>query len=85
MTLTLKPDTELLLRTVAEERGMAPEQLHEDLLRDALAKAETKRHETQASRKDRIQRFQQWAESSGHNTPLLSADAISRDTIYGDR
>ena len=41
MTLTLTPDTETRLRTVAEERGQDPIQLHEDLLRQALAEAET--------------------------------------------
>ncbi|MGI4789295.1 MAG: hypothetical protein ACRYFS_10660 [Janthinobacterium lividum] len=85
MTLTLSLDTETLLRTVADERGMAPEQLHEDLLREALAEAETKRQKTQTARKDRIQRFHHWSESSGHNTPLLSDSAISRASIYGDR
>ena len=41
MTLTLTPDTEILLRTVAEERGLDPIQFHEDLLRQALAEAES--------------------------------------------
>lgn len=43
MTLTLTQDTEARLRTVAEEQGMDPAQLHEDLLRRALAEAEARR------------------------------------------
>ena len=85
MTPTLNPDTEAQLLSVAEERGIAPEQLHEDLLREALAEAKTKQQETAAARQARIHRFQQWAESSGRNTPLLSDKAISRSTIYGDQ
>lgn len=37
------------------------------------------------SREERTQRFQQWAASNPHNTPLLSDEAISRATIYGER
>lgn len=33
----------------------------------------------------RIQQFHQWAESNDHNSPLLTDEAISRDTIYGAR
>ncbi len=85
MTLTLNPDVEVSLRSVADERGIAPEQLHEDLLREALAEAATKRQVTASARQARVERFQRWAESNGHNTPLLSDDAISRSTIYGER
>ena len=85
MTLTLNPDIEVRLRSVADERGIAPEQLHEDLLREALVEAGTRRQETVTARKARIHRFQQWAESNGHSTPLLSDNAISRSTIYGEQ
>ena len=84
MTLTLNSDIEMSLRNVADERGVAPEQLHEDLLRAALAEARTKRQETVTARQARIDRFQQWAESNGRHTPLLSDGAISRSTIYGE-
>jgi hypothetical protein len=41
MALTLNPDTERRLQTVAEEQGRDPAELHEDLLRQALALMET--------------------------------------------
>lgn len=85
MTLTLNPEIEVRLRSVADERGVAPEQLHEDLLWEALAEAQTQKHQTAASRKMRIERFEQWAKTNGHNTPLLSDEAISRSTLYGER
>lgn len=40
MTLTLTPDTAILLRTAAEERGLDPADLHESLLKQALAESE---------------------------------------------
>ncbi len=85
MTLTLNPEIEVRLRSVADERGVAPEKLHEDLLRAALAETRATEQQTAMARTARIQRFQQWAQSSGYDTPLLSDDAISRSTIYGER
>ncbi len=48
MTLTLTPDTETRLRTMAEGYGLNPAELHEDLLRQALAAAEAELSETLA-------------------------------------
>ena len=48
MTLTLAPETENRLRTVAEGRGLEPAALHEDLLQQALAEAEFELSETLA-------------------------------------
>lgn len=36
-------------------------------------------------REARIRRFEQWAENNARDTPLLSDEAISRETIYGGR
>ena len=46
MTLTLTPDTETRLRTVAAGRGQAPEQALESLLAQALADAEAELQDT---------------------------------------
>ena len=48
MTLTLIPETEARLRTLAEGFGLEPAELYEELLRRALTKAEAKLHETLA-------------------------------------
>ena len=53
--MTLDPDIGVRLRSAADERGIAPEQLHEDLLREALAEARTKRQEAAAARHARIE------------------------------
>ncbi len=46
--LTLAPDTEMRLRTVAAGRGLAPEQALEPLLAHALSEAEAELQETLA-------------------------------------
>ena len=45
-----------------------------------------KREATQASTpQERAMAFRAWAESHSHTTPLLSNDAISRESLYGER
>ena len=34
---------------------------------------------------EKAQAFREWAESHSHDTPILSNEAISRKTIYGNR
>jgi hypothetical protein len=38
-----------------------------------------------ASPHERAKAFREWAKSHPHNTPLLSDEAISRESIYGER
>ena len=38
-----------------------------------------------ATPKEKAQAFREWAESHSHDRPILSDEAISRETIYGDR
>ena len=55
MTLTLAPETEIRLRTMAEGFGLEPAVLHEDLLQRALAKAEAGLNETLAERNESVE------------------------------
>lgn len=48
MTLTLTPDTEMRLRTIAAGRGLAPEQALEALVTQALTEAEAELQDTLA-------------------------------------
>ena len=38
-----------------------------------------------ATPEEKAQAFREWAESHSQNTPILSDEAISRETIYGER
>jgi hypothetical protein len=83
MALTLTLETETRLRTVAEGRGMDPNKLHEDLLRQAVTDAETQ------SPKTLVQGSPEWEQklwSLGKNShgTALSLEATSREVIYED-
>lgn len=57
MTLTIAPETETRLRTVAEGHGLAPEQALEVLLGRALTDAEPEMRETIAGLRQSAQEF----------------------------
>ena len=59
MTVTLAPETETRLRTMAEGFGWEPAVLHEDLLQQALAKAEAGLYDMLAGRNKSIETDQQ--------------------------
>ncbi len=56
MTLTLTPDTEAVLQTLAAQRGQAPEQIVEALVRHA-AQEERERQETLSGLRQSVQQF----------------------------
>ena len=57
MTLTIAPETETRLRTVAEGNGLAPEQALEVLLGRALTDAEAEMRQTMAGLRQSTQEF----------------------------
>lgn len=84
MTLTLNRETEARLRLVAEGRGMDPQQLHEDLLRQALAEAEAEqqreRRETMAGLGESVEAFEagRWITSDELDRRLTARAATAR-------
>lgn len=84
MTLTLTPDTETHLRTVAEAKGLDPQQVLVDLLRRALAEVKMEKESlplravalndplTRLPGRNtfHMQMIRQWQESSRTNAPL---------------
>ncbi len=75
MTLTLTPETETRLRTVALGSGLAPEQALEVLLGRALTEAETERQETMA---DLRQSAKEFAEGKWLTPEELDAELRTR-------
>jgi len=71
--LTLTPDTEMRLRTVAAGRGLAPEQALEALLGHALSEAEAELQETLAGLRASAADF-----AAGRWTTPEGLDAILR-------
>jgi hypothetical protein len=84
MTITPKPEQERVL-TEAIQAGLI--QSPEDALDIALQSLQTKLaigQETETP-EEWIARFHAWVHSHPTDTPLLSDEAISRESIYGDR
>jgi hypothetical protein len=84
MTIILKPEQEKILAEAIQAGLVAsPEDALEialEALRDKLA-AEAPR----LTAEEWIREFRAWVQSHPTDTPLLSDEAISRESIYGDR
>ncbi|MBP0030315.1 hypothetical protein [Roseofilum sp. Guam] len=67
-----------------EERSLLEEKLkaHQE---QALAEGQERPFYETATPAERAKAFREWAESHPRNQPYLSDEAISRESIYGDR
>jgi hypothetical protein len=86
MTLTLKlsPEQEAALWAQAQARGMSIEQWLLDLT-EQLAPLTSIAHLQKTDPKEWSRQFHEWAEGHDRTPPLLSDEAISRESIYPDR
>ena len=83
MTIELKPEQERILREALREGRF---QSVEQALDEALHSIVPSRSVGPAlSATERAAAFRSWAESHPRNTPVLSDEAISRETIYSHR
>lgn len=86
MTLTLNRETEARLLLMAEGRGLDPQQLHEDLLRQALADAEIaqekEQRETMAGLDESAAAFSagRWITSDELDRRLTARAAVARES-----
>jgi len=84
LTLELSPERAAALKAQAQARGMSIEQWLLDLA-EQLAPSTSIAHLQKTNPKEWARQFHEWAESHDRTTPLLSDDAISRESIYPDR
>jgi hypothetical protein len=84
LTLELSPEREAALKAQAQARGMSVEQWLLDLA-EQLAPSTSIAHLQKTNPKEWARQFHEWAESHDRTTPLLSDEAISRESIYPDR
>ena len=81
VTLNLNPDVEKGLMALAREEGLSiSDYLQEVMVREA-ARVSIR---TPATGEEKAEAFLAWAESFP-DTPSLSEEAISRDSMYPDR
>jgi hypothetical protein len=84
LTLELSPEREAALKAQAQARGMSVEEWLLQLA-DQLAPPTSIAHLQKTNPKEWMRQFRAWAESHDRTTPLLSDEAVSRESIYPDR
>jgi hypothetical protein len=84
LKLELPPEREAALRARALARGMSVEQWLLELA-EQLAPSTSIAHLQKKDPEEWARRFHEWAEGHDRTTPLLSDEAIRRDSIYPDR
>jgi hypothetical protein len=84
VTLELSPERKAALTTQAHARGISLEQWLLELT-EQLAPPTSIAHLKKTNPQEWARQFHAWAESHDRTTPLLSDEAISRDSIYPDR
>lgn len=84
VTLELSPEIEAALKSQAQARGLSIEQWLLQLAQQN-APSVSIAHLQKTNPKEWARQFRAWAESHDPNTPVLSDEAMSRDSIYPDR
>jgi hypothetical protein len=90
ITLELSPETEILLTAQANAQGVSVQQLIQNAVELLLATSNSANSNTPSqldpnSTEEWIQAFLNWSNSHSLDTPLLSNEAVSRESIYRDR
>ena len=84
LKLELSPEREAALKAQAHARGMSVEEWLLELTEQA-APSTSIAHLQKTNPKEWARRFRAWADSHDPNTPVLSDEAMSRESIYPDR
>ena len=86
MVIALNPEQEQVVGRAIEagliEKAEDAVELGVETIRQRL---ETASHASSLSKEERKKAFRAWIDSFPTDTPLLSDEAISRESIYGDR
>ena len=84
ITIELSPEREAVLKTQAQARGLTLQQLVLDLL-DQHATPASVAHLQRTDPEEWARHFDAWIHSHDPNAPVLSDEAMSRESIYPDR
>ena len=84
VTIELSEGQAATLKVQAEAQGLTVERWLEQVAAQ-LAPAASIAHLQKTNPTEWARRFHEWAESHDRTTPLLSEQAVSRDSIYPDR
>jgi hypothetical protein len=84
LTLELSPEREAALKAQAQARGKTVEQWLVELT-EQLVPSTSIAHLQKTNPKEWARQFRAWADSHDPNMPVLSDEAMSRESIYPDR
>jgi hypothetical protein len=84
LLLEISPEREAALNAIAHARGMTVEQWLLELA-DQIVPATSIAHLQKTDPEEWARQFHAWAEGHSLTAPLLSDEAISRESIYPDR
>jgi hypothetical protein len=84
LTIELSDEQAVALRAQAEAQGLTLEQWLRQLAEQHLKLASIA-HLQRADPKEWARQFRAWANGHDPNGPVLSAEAMSRESIYPDR
>lgn len=80
--LEVEPEVASKIQARARERGVSVDVYLLELIDEEGTKSDTS---SDLSSQERVRLLREWASSHSNNTPLLSDNAISRESIYRDR
>ncbi len=80
--LQIKPEVASKIQAKAREHGVSADVYLRELIDQKGAGSEAS---SGLSSQQRVRWLREWASGHRADTPLLSDEAISRDTIYGER
>ena len=84
VTIELSEEQAAALKQQAEGQGLTVERWLQQVAAQ-LAPSTSLAHLQETDPEEWARRFHEWAESHDRTTPLLSEQAISRESIYPDR
>ena len=90
ITLPLQPQEEARLIAAARAKGLSTDALVREALDRILAETvepsgQPRSLQDELTPEEWVRQFDAWVDSHDRTTPLLSDEAISRDSIYPDR
>lgn len=84
VTLQLKPSVQARMHAQAAAQGLPVETYLESLI-ESLAGPQLQHFQETATPEEWARALRDWSESHGRNTPILSDEAISRESLYAER
>jgi len=84
VTLEISPENEAALKAQAQVLGLTLEQWLINVAEQLLPAPQSISHLQSTNPEEWARQFDSWVRSHDPNTPVLSDEAISRDSIYSD-